>query len=94
MALSLHTTKTYKVEYGKNAINGWDEIEKFIKFLREKAYDNNDDAEIFIDENEDYVEIDFDTLKKLMNDEVWGETAKLIYEESDKSNNYARLEIW
>lgn len=34
------------------------------------------------------------TLKKLMNDEVWGETAKLIYEESDKSNNYARLEIW
>lgn len=92
MALSLHTTKVYKVEYGVNAINGWDEIEKFLKFLYEKQRDGVNG--IWIDENEDYVEIDFDTLKDLMEDEVWGEIARHIYEESDHSNNYARLEIW
>ena len=92
MAVSLHTTKTYKVEYGVNAIDGWDEIENFIKFLREKQRDNV--KGIWIDDNEDYVEIDFKTLKVLMEDEVWGEVATHIYEESDKSNTYARLEIW
>ena len=92
MALSLHTTKTYKVEYGQNAINGYEDIDKFIKFLSDKRFEQVEG--IWIDEDETYIEIDFSTLAELAEDETWGEVIKTIIEQSDKSNNYARLEIW
>jgi len=93
MALSLHTTKIYKVEYGRNAINGWDEVEKFLQFLRSKMGTEIDDG-IFINEEETEVEIPFSTLRKMEKDEVWGTTASLILEEADKDNDYAFLTIW
>ena len=65
MALSLHTTKIYKVEYGRNAINGWDEVEKFLQFLRSKMGTEIDDG-IFINEEETEVEPILNVAHKLM----------------------------
>lgn len=97
MALSLHTTKTYKVEYGTNAINGWDEVEEFIKFLYEKrrtADIGSAWTEVYINEEETDIDIPFSVLEELKDDEKWGATAQLIIENSDKDNAEAHLEIW
>ena len=91
MAYSLHTTKVYKKEYGGNAINGWDEIDEFIKYLRER---NRNGAEIYINEEETEIEIPFTELEEMKNDEKWGATAEIILENSDTDNAEAHLEIW
>lgn len=89
--IGLHTTKTYKVEYGSPAIVGWVEIQKFISFLREKMEEGED---IFIDEEETQIEISFEYLNSLRSDDKWGKIANIIWEESDHSNNEAHLDIW
>ena len=105
MALSLHTTPTYKVEYGRNAINGWDEIAKFIDFLYEKRREeilkeingekpNTHWGDVYINEEETDIEIPFIVLEELKNDTTWGEVAKIILENSDKSNAEAHLSVW
>ena len=104
MALSLHTTKTYKVEYGTNAINGWDEIEKFINFLYEKRREvyckNEDEAinsawnDVYINEEETDIQIPFSILEEIKDDPTWGATAEIILENSDRDNNEAYLSIW
>jgi len=91
MSMNLHTTRTYKVEYGCSPVQGWSDIEKFLNFLREKSEDMDG---IWISENEEDVEIDFDTLEKLKDDETWGKVIQTIIDDSDKSNDYARLAIW
>lgn len=91
MALSLHTTKTYKVEYGQNAINGWDEVDEFLKFVREKQRKG---SSAYINEEETEIEIPFSELEEWKEDETWGTTAELILDNSDKSNAEAHLEIW
>lgn len=87
----LHTTRTYKVEYGCSPVQGWSDIEKFLNFLREQSEDMEG---IWISENEEDVEIDFSTLEKLKDDETWGKVIRTIIDDSDKSNGYARLAIW
>lgn len=95
MALSLHTTRIYKVEYGTSAIKGWDTIREFINFLHEKQQEDIDGIWMSGDYDEvENIEIDFGTLELLKDDEVWGDTIKTIIENSDKSNNYVRLEIF
>lgn len=97
MALSLHTTKTYKVEYGQNAINGWDEVEKFIKFLYEKRRDadvNSAWNDVYINEEETDIQIPFSILEEIKDDPTWGATAEIILENSDRDNNEAYLSIW
>lgn len=91
MSMNLHTTRTYKVEFGCSPVQGWSDIEKFLNFLREQSEDMDG---IWISENEEDVEIDFSTLEKLKDDETWGNVIQAIIEDSDKSNGYARLEIW
>lgn len=91
MSMNLHTTRTYKVEYGSCPVQGWSDIEKFLNFLREKSEDMDG---IWISENEEDVEIDFDTLEELKDDETWGKVIQEIIDNSDKSNGYARLAIW
>lgn len=89
--MNLHTTRKYKVEYGCTPVQGWRDIEKFLHFLREKSEDMNG---IWISENEEDVEIDFDTLEELKDDETWGNVIQTIIDDSDKSNGFARLAIW
>ncbi len=89
--MNLHTTRTYKVEYGCSPVQGWSDIEKFLNFLREQSEDMEG---IWISENEEDVEIDFSTLEKLKDDETWGKVIRTIIDDSDKSNGYARLAIW
>lgn len=91
MSMNLHTTRTYKVEYGCSPVQGWSDIEKFLNFLREQSEDMEG---IWISENEEDVEIDFSTLEKLKDDETWGKVIRTIIDDSDKSNGYARLAIW
>ncbi len=92
MSLSLHTTKKYQVKYGANAINGWDNIEKFLKHLREL---NRNGHSIYINEEETEVEIPFDELEELRTTEgEWQGTFQIIREQSDKDNGEAHLEIW
>ena len=91
MSMNLHTTRTYKVEYGSSPIQGWDDIEKFLDFLHEQS---GNTGGIWISENEEDVEIDFSTLEELKVDETWGKVIQAIIDDSDKSNGYARLEIW
>lgn len=91
MSMNLHTTRTYKVEYGCSPVQGWSDIEKFLNFLREQSEDMDG---IWISENEEDVEIDFSTLEKLKDDETWGKVIRTIIDDSDKSNGYARLAIW
>lgn len=92
MSVSVHTTSTYKVEYGNNAVAGSNKTSEFMKFLRKKQQENYDG--IFISEDEEDIEIDFSRLEKWKDDPVWGQAVKTILEESDKSNTYARLEIF
>lgn len=97
MALSLHTTKTYKVEYGQNAINGWDEVEKFIQFLYEKRRDadvNSAWNDVYINEEETDIQIPFSLLEELKDDATWGKVAEIILENSDRDNREAYLSIW
>ena len=101
MALALHTAKTYKVEYGRNAINGWDEIEEFIKFLYKKRREcvereefNSIWNDVYINEEETDIEIPFPVLEELKADERWGKVAEIILENSDKDNEVAYLSIW
>lgn len=91
MSLSLHTTKVYQIEYGQNAINGWDEVAEFIEFCRER---NRNGADIYINEEETQIEIPFDELEDMKKDTDWGTVAEIISENSDQSNGYAHLEIW
>ena len=104
MALSLHTTPTYKVEYGQTAIHGWNEIEEFIDFLYEKRREvyckNEEEAinsawnDVYINEDETEIEIPFSVLEEIKYDPVWGTTAELIIDNSDKDNAEAHLSIW
>ena len=94
MALSLHTTKKYEIEYGRNAINGWDEVSKFLDFLREINRNDLGGEAIYINEEETEIEIPFTVVEKYCNHEVWGSTFEIIKEESDKRNGYAFLNIW
>ena len=87
MALGLHTTTTYKIEYGRKAASGSDEVSEFLNELRKYP-------EVYIEENETYVEIPFPILHELRKSEKWGATAEIIWEDSDKSNAEAHLEIW
>lgn len=91
MAYSLHTTKVYKKEYGRNAINGWADIDKFINYLRER---NRNGADIYINEEENEIDIPFSELEEMKSDVRWGATAEIILENSDKDNAEAHLEIW
>lgn len=91
MALSLHTTKKYQIEYGQNAINGWDNVEEFINYLREKQRNG---SSIWINEEETDIEIPFDELEEMKKDEKWGATAELIWDNSDHTNYEAHLQIW
>lgn len=79
------------MEYGCSPVQGWSDIEKFLDFLREQS---GDTGGIWISESEKDVEIDFSTLEKLKDDEAWGKVIRAIIDDSDKSNGYARLEIW
>ena len=95
MALSLHTTKTYKVEYGQNAINGWGTIDKFISHLYDLRRENSGDYDdIFISEDETSLAIPFSVLEEMTHDKDWGEVARTILDNSDKSNDYAHLFVW
>ena len=94
MALSLHTTKKYDVQYGRNAINGWGEVDKFLQFLRQLQREDTEAEEIFINEEETEVEIPFTLVDKYRNHEEWGDTFKTIWEECDRNNEYAFLNIW
>ena len=87
MALSLHTTPTYKVEYGPTVIHGTDELEDFIEFI------SNWDG-VYINEDETEIEIPFSVLEEIKDDPVWGVTAELIIDNSDKDNAEAYLSIW
>ena len=89
--IGLHTTKTYKVEYGSPAVIGWENIQEFISFLRDKMEEGED---IFIDEEETQIEISFEYLNSLRSDDKWGKIANIIWEESDHNNNEAHLDIW
>ena len=91
MAFSLHTTSVYQKEYGRNAINGLEEIDEFVKYLRER---NRNGGEIFINEEETEIDIPFSELEEMKSDKRWGATARLIIENSDKNNAEAHLEIW
>lgn len=90
--MNLHTARIYKVEYGCQPVNGWDNIEKFLDFLRKKQRERV--GGIWISENEEDVEIDFSTLEILKDDKTWGEVIRRIIDDSDKSNAFARLAIW
>lgn len=96
MSLSLHTLKTYKVEYGENAINGWEETTNFVDFVKtlqdNEKYEGSE--EIFISEDETNIEIPFTVLEQLKSHPKWGKVAEKIIENSDKSNDYAVLNIW
>ena len=92
MSVSLHTTPTYKVEYGTAPVYGWNDISKFIDFLRHKRSEGMDG--IWISEDENDIEIDFTTLDELKDDEKYGEVIRDIINDSDKSNGFARLSIF
>jgi hypothetical protein len=94
---SLHTTKAYQVEYGENAINGWDKIQNFINYLRNRsAYDEpcSPFTEVFINEDETEMEIPVNALNELLEVEEWKEVAETILANYDKRNDYAYLTIW
>lgn len=94
MALSLHTTKSYEVVYGQNAINGWDSVSKFLGYLRKLQREGKAD-DVYINEEETEVEIPFGLLRKLnRNSRKWRKVAQIILRESDKRHDYAHLEIW
>lgn len=96
MFQSLHTVKTYKVEYGENAINGWEETTKFVDFIMkiqdDEEYEGSE--EIFVSEDETQIEIPFTVLEQLKSHDKWGDVAEKIIENSDKSNDYAVLYVW
>ena len=92
MSMNLHTARIYKVEYGCQPVNGWDDIKKFLDFLREKQREGING--IWISEDEEDVEIDFSTLEILKKDKTWGKVIQEIIDDSDKSNVFARLAIW
>ena len=91
MSMNLYTTRTYKVVYGFAPVHGWSNVKKFLNFLREQSEEMDG---IWISENEVGVEIEFSTLEKLKDDETWGRVIQTIIDDSDKSNDYARLAIW
>jgi hypothetical protein len=96
MSLSLHTIKTYKVEYGENAINGWEETTEFVDFIMkiqgDEEYEGSE--EIFVSEDETNIEIPFIVLEQLKSHPKWGKVVEKIIENSDKSNDYAVLNVW
>ena len=97
MAYSLHTTRIYKVEYGRNAINGSEQIDEFLRFIyrkRREAEPGSAWNDVHINEEETELDIPFSVLEELKDDEQWGSTAALILDNSDRDNAEAHLEIW
>lgn len=92
MSAAIHTITTYKVEYGPQPVQGYSEIDKFLDWLRDLQ--SNQVEGIWINESEEDIEIDFDTLEQYKDDEVWGDAVKDIIKYSDKSNGFARLAIF
>lgn len=92
MSVNVHTCKTYQVKHADACVCGWENAQKFIEFLREKQSEDMDG--IWINENEEDVEIEFATLEKLKDDPVWGKTIQSIIDDADKRNDYARLAIY
>ena len=92
MSVKVRTCKKYQVEHADPCIYGWENAEKFIKFLRKKSAEGTEG--IWISENEEDIEISFDTLNELKNDPVWGKQIESIIEDADKTNDFARLEIY
>ena len=90
--MSIHTCKTYQVEYAGAGVCGWDEIAKFLNWLYDKRTEGMDG--IWISEDEEDIELDFDTLEQLKDDETWGKVIQSIIETADKRNGYARLAIF
>lgn len=88
--VGLHTTKTYKVEYGSNVVGGL-EMCHFLNYLRGLMGEGKD---VYIDENETQVEIAFSVVDELRSHEKYGAIAEKIWNESDHSNSEAHLDIW
>lgn len=92
MARSLYACKTYKIEYAAVGLSGFDQVGKFVQFLRDK------DAEgvngIWISESEDELEIEFATLRRLKRVAKWAPLIQKILDTADKDNGYARLSIF
>lgn len=93
MSINLHTTKTYKIEYGPLAVCGWDEIQKFLDYLHEKRR-KNPDSGIYINEEETEIEIPFNELDKMRKSKKWGKVARCIWNNSDHENAEAHLSVW
>lgn len=92
MSVNVHTCKTYQVEHADACVCGWEKAQKFIEFLRKKQSEGLDG--IWISENEEDVEIEFDTLEKLKDHPAWGKVIQSIIDDADKRNGYARLSIY
>ena len=92
MSVNVHTCKTYQVEHADACVCGWENAQKFVKFLRKKQSEDMDG--IWISENEEDVEIEFATLEKLKDDPIWGKTIQSIIDDADKRNDYAHLAIY
>lgn len=89
MSCSLHICKTYKVEYANSSISGYSETDDFVDWLY-----GQDDFEGYINEERNVIELDLPFIKRHLDDAEYGETMREIFENMDKGNNYARLEIW
>ena len=93
MAKSLHTTTKYEKEYGRNAINGWVSVDRFLDFLKE--WRREEDTDIYISEDENIIEIPFYELEQMkVKYPKWSKVINIILKDSDKRNNFAYLEIW
>ena len=72
-------------------------MEKFLQFIykkRREAEPSSAWMDVYVNEEETEIEIPFNVLEELKEDETWGATAELILDNSDRENNSAYLEIW
>lgn len=96
MATSLHVCRTYKVEYGACPMFGWDEIQKFIEWLREKCLEK-DFCSLYINNDESVIEIDKEEAREIIGIKPrhqYKKVLKTCLETADKDNEYIHIEIF